>query len=231
MTVEARNFKTGNAKNRRAERSACGPDQSGWSRWQRTRPQRRVRSRRRRKAMKLRPILSLVALIALASICCPLCTLKTTTQKESELRTVRGTVVDKEETPVDTAVVYLKNAHSQDIITHLSGSDGTFRFSGLDINVDYEIHAEKDGVTSATLALHLKFRHAQGIRPDAEVGPQEKRQVSGAACVAPAFRLAPCGVDLAAGSMHPPERRKRYNSLLCSQGLRRNLLLCKLDLQ
>lgn len=70
--------------------------------------------------------------------------------KESELRTVRGTVVDKDETPVDTAVVYLKNVHTQDIITHLSGSDGTFRFSGLDLNVDYEIHAEKEGWGSAT---------------------------------------------------------------------------------
>ncbi len=73
--------------------------------------------------------------------------------KESELRTVRGTVVDKEETPVETAVVYLKNGHTQEIITHLSDTDGTFRFSGLDLNVDYEIHAEKDGWTSATRSV------------------------------------------------------------------------------
>jgi hypothetical protein len=73
--------------------------------------------------------------------------------KESQLRTVRGTVVDNSEIPVETAVVYLKNAHSQDIITHLSDSDGTFRFSGLDLNVDYEIHAEKDGVTSSTRSI------------------------------------------------------------------------------
>jgi hypothetical protein len=73
--------------------------------------------------------------------------------KESELRTVRGTVVDKDETPVQTAVVYLKNVHTQDIITHLSDTDGTFRFSGLDLNVDYEIHAEKEGSTSATRSV------------------------------------------------------------------------------
>jgi len=73
--------------------------------------------------------------------------------KESELRTVRGTVVDKDESPVDSAVVYLKNARTQDIITHLSGSDGTFRFSGLDLNVDYEIHAEREGVTSSTRSI------------------------------------------------------------------------------
>jgi len=73
--------------------------------------------------------------------------------KESELRTVRGTVVDKDETPVETAVVYLKNVRTQDITTHLSGSDGTFRFSGLDLNVDYEIHAEKEGMTSASRSV------------------------------------------------------------------------------
>jgi hypothetical protein len=73
--------------------------------------------------------------------------------KESELRTVRGTVVDKDEAPVDSAVVYLKNVHTQDIITHLSDSDGTFRFSGLDLNVDYEIHAEQNGWTSSTHSI------------------------------------------------------------------------------
>jgi hypothetical protein len=68
--------------------------------------------------------------------------------KESQLRTVRGTVVDKDEAPVETAVVYLRNLHTQDITTHLSEKDGQFRFSGLDLNVDYEIHAEREGWTS-----------------------------------------------------------------------------------
>lgn len=73
--------------------------------------------------------------------------------KQAELRTVRGTVVDRQEAPVDSAVVYLKNIRSQDIITHLSDTDGTFRFSGLDLNIDYEIHAEKEGWTSSTHSI------------------------------------------------------------------------------
>lgn len=72
---------------------------------------------------------------------------------EPELRTVRGTVVDKDETPVETAVVYLKNNHTQDITTHLSDPDGQFRFTGLDLNVDYEIHAEHDGWTSSSHSI------------------------------------------------------------------------------
>ena len=101
--------------------------------------------------MNLRRMLGLVALTALAATV--LLAQEKPKGKESELRTVRGTVVDKEESPVDTAVVYLKNVHSQDIITHLSDVDGTFRFSGLDLNVDYEIHAEREGVTSSTRSI------------------------------------------------------------------------------
>ena len=72
---------------------------------------------------------------------------------ESELRTVRGTVVDKQETPVETAVVYLKNVRTQDVTTHISDKEGQFRFSGLDLNADYEIHAEHEGWTSASRSV------------------------------------------------------------------------------
>jgi hypothetical protein len=101
--------------------------------------------------MNLRRTLGLAAIAALAATV--LFAQEKPKGKESELRTVRGTVVDKAESPVDTAVVYLKNVHTQDITTHLSDSDGTFRFSGLDLNVDYEIHAEKEGASSATRSI------------------------------------------------------------------------------
>jgi hypothetical protein len=73
--------------------------------------------------------------------------------RESELRTVRGTVVDKDEAPADSAVVYLKNLRTQDIITHIADTDGQFRFSGLDLNVDYEVHAEREGWSSSSRAI------------------------------------------------------------------------------
>jgi|SRR5579862_88107 len=101
--------------------------------------------------MKSRRVFAIAALVTLAAA--SLVFAQEKPKKESELRTVRGTVVDAGETPVNTAVVYLKNAHTQDITTHLSDTDGTFRFSGLDLNVDYEIHAEKEGMTSATRSV------------------------------------------------------------------------------
>ena len=73
--------------------------------------------------------------------------------RESELRTVRGTVVDKQENPIDSAVVYLQNSQTQDVTTHITDKDGTFRFTGLDLNVDYQIHAEHEGLTSSARSV------------------------------------------------------------------------------
>lgn len=72
---------------------------------------------------------------------------------KSELRTVHGTVVDKQESPVDSAVVYLKNGRTQDIKTYISDNAGHFRFSGLDTNIDYEVHAERDGMSSSARSI------------------------------------------------------------------------------
>jgi Carboxypeptidase regulatory-like domain len=67
---------------------------------------------------------------------------------QGELRTVRGTVIDKDEAPMASAIVHLKNVRTTDVRTYITDSAGTFRFSGLDPNVDYELHAEQGNLTS-----------------------------------------------------------------------------------
>ena len=69
-------------------------------------------------------------------------------QKEPELRTVHGSVIDKEENPVATSIVYLKNMKTQGVKTYIANDAGEYRFSGLDPNVDYQIHAEHNDLTS-----------------------------------------------------------------------------------
>lgn len=69
---------------------------------------------------------------------------------EAQLRTVHGSTVDKEDNPVASSVVYLLNVHTQSVITRITDDSGTYRFSGLDPNVDYEIHAEHGDLTSPT---------------------------------------------------------------------------------
>ena len=69
---------------------------------------------------------------------------------EAQLRTVRGVVTDKSDAPISNAVVFLKNLRTNQVRSYISENDGRYRFSGLDPNADYELHAEKDGAKSST---------------------------------------------------------------------------------
>lgn len=72
---------------------------------------------------------------------------------EAQLKTLHGSVIDKDENPVPSSVVYLKNVKSQAVKTYIADEAGNYRFSGLDPNVDYELHAEHDGLTSSTRTI------------------------------------------------------------------------------
>jgi hypothetical protein len=71
----------------------------------------------------------------------------------SELRGVSGIVFDKNENPIDSAVVYLKNNRTLTVRTYITGDKGEYHFSGLDPNDDYEIHAEHDDMTSTNRTI------------------------------------------------------------------------------
>ncbi len=92
---------------------------------------------------------------------------------EAQLRTVHGVVMDKSESPIPAAVVFLKNTRSNAIRSYISNDQGDYRFSGLDPNTDYEVHAEKDGAQSPTrtvssfdskkdITLNLKIEKKKG---------------------------------------------------------------------
>jgi hypothetical protein len=72
---------------------------------------------------------------------------------EAQLRTVHGSVLDKSENPVGSGIVYLVNVKTQAVRTLYASDDGAYRFSGLDPNVDYEIHAEREDMTSPTRTI------------------------------------------------------------------------------
>ena len=69
---------------------------------------------------------------------------------EAQLRTVHGVILDKSENPVPNAVVFLKNVRNNAVRSSIADTEGNYRFSGLDPNVDYEVHAEKDDAKSVT---------------------------------------------------------------------------------
>ena len=72
---------------------------------------------------------------------------------QGEARTLVGHVVNDREQPLAKAIVYLKNTKNLAIKTYISEPDGTFRFSGLTPNIDYEVYAEHEGARSDTKTL------------------------------------------------------------------------------
>jgi hypothetical protein len=74
-------------------------------------------------------------------------------KKETTLRTVLGAVTDKSDTPLPGGVVFLKNLRTGSISSRFADKDGNYRFSGLDPNADYEIHAELEGAKSPTKTI------------------------------------------------------------------------------
>ena len=72
---------------------------------------------------------------------------------QNEARTLTGRVVDDREQPLQKAIVYLKNTKNLSIKTYISEPDGSFRFSGLASNIDYEVYAEHEGARSDTKTL------------------------------------------------------------------------------
>ena len=69
---------------------------------------------------------------------------------EAQLRTVHGLVIDKSENPISGSVVFLKNMRTNSVRSSYTDDTGSYRFSGLDPNADYELHAEKENEKSTT---------------------------------------------------------------------------------
>jgi hypothetical protein len=74
-------------------------------------------------------------------------------KKETQLRTVTGLVSDKSDDPVSGAIVFLKNLRTNAVTSRFSDPQGNYKFSGLDPNADYEVHAELDGMKSAAKTM------------------------------------------------------------------------------
>src|ERR1700731_921643 len=68
-------------------------------------------------------------------------------------RSVQGVVTDASGKPVAGAVVQLKDTKSLQIRSYKTEADGAYHFSGLSTNVEYELEARNDGVTSGKKTL------------------------------------------------------------------------------
>lgn len=96
--------------------------------------------------MSIRPVSSKFAVIALPLLLATAIVVSPARSQDgqgrSQLRTVHGSVLDQNNNPIANGVVYLHNKKTNTVRTYISEANGTYRFSGLDPNVDFEIHAE-----------------------------------------------------------------------------------------
>jgi hypothetical protein len=65
------------------------------------------------------------------------------------MRTVSGTVLNASSEPVPGATVFLKDEKSKTIRSFDSTAEGHFHFAQVDMSIDFDLWAEKDGKKSA----------------------------------------------------------------------------------
>jgi hypothetical protein len=68
-------------------------------------------------------------------------------------RSVQGTVTSADDTPVNGAVVQLKNLKTLQIRSFITKEDSNYYFHGLSPDVDYELKADYQGASSPTKTL------------------------------------------------------------------------------
>jgi len=69
-------------------------------------------------------------------------------REEANSRAVQGVVTDASEMPVSGAVVQLKDMRTLQVRSYITQGDGTYHFSGLRADIEYQLLA-KAGDTSA----------------------------------------------------------------------------------
>jgi Carboxypeptidase regulatory-like domain len=68
--------------------------------------------------------------------------------KAANARTITGMVKDQNGNPIPGAIVQLKNMRTSKIVDFPTKDDGKFIFKELYMNIDYELTAKHDNITS-----------------------------------------------------------------------------------
>jgi hypothetical protein len=95
--------------------------------------------------------------LKLAGVVCIAVALFTTVliaqNEDTGTRSVQGVVTDASGKPVTGAVVQLKDTKSLQIRSYRTEADGSFHFAGLSTNVEYELEAKNESVSSGKKSL------------------------------------------------------------------------------
>ncbi len=98
-------------------------------------------------------ILKTIGVLGLLLLACAGVLTAQSSKNETHLRTVSGQVTDKSEDPASGSVIFLKNLRTNSVSSRFADKDGNYRFSGLDPNADYELHAELGDMQSSVKTM------------------------------------------------------------------------------
>src|SRR5689334_10533025 len=75
--------------------------------------------------------------------------------EDANTRSVQGMVTDPGDQPANGAVVQLKDMRTLQIRSFLTQQDGAYHFSGLKTDVDYQVKADFNGMSSPSRTVSL----------------------------------------------------------------------------
>lgn len=73
---------------------------------------------------------------------------RTKAEKDSNTRTIDGTVKDASDNPLTEAIVQLKNTKTSSVVDYVTKDDGRFVFSDLPMDVNFELLAKHGDITT-----------------------------------------------------------------------------------
>jgi len=101
----------------------------------------------------MKKVLTLVTAGILLAIAVPAYAADKKDKQETTTRTIQGIVTDASDTPIEGAVVQLKDTKSLQIRSYITKEGGQYQFHGLNPDVDYELKADHQGASSSSRTL------------------------------------------------------------------------------
>lgn len=106
----------------------------------------KTRKKRRRTTNKRRDLIGSVWTVALILACASSLPAQKS-KDDSNTRTIQGTVFDPDGSPVELAVVELKDTRTLTVMSFITQKGGAYHFAGLRFDTEYQIKAVHQGLT------------------------------------------------------------------------------------
>lgn len=98
---------------------------------------------------------SAVGWVVALVLCCALWGQGRAAKEDANTRSVEGVVTDASGQPAAKAVLQLKNSKTLQIRSFITGADGRYHFAGLTSDIDYQLKAEHEGVSTSWKTISM----------------------------------------------------------------------------